>query len=77
MIREFKENDIVRHFKGKFYTIKGVAWHSETGEKYMVYRANYDDCKLYVRPYDMFMEKVDKEKYPDVQQEYRFELVHM
>lgn len=40
----------------------------------MVYRALYGDNELYFRPYDMFLSKVDKEKYPNVKQEYRFEL---
>ena len=33
------------------------------------------DGDIWVRPYDMFISKVDKVKYPDVEQEYRFELL--
>ena len=40
----------------------------------VIYRALYDDNKLWIRPYDMFTSKVDKVKYPNVKQEYRFEL---
>lgn len=69
-----KVNRIYKHFKGNLYLVTDVAFHSETLEKYVVYRALYDDNKLYIRPYKMFCEKVDKEKYPDVKQEYRFEL---
>ena len=43
-------------------------------EKCVVYRALYGDNQLYIRPYDMFTSKVDKVKYPNVKQEYRFEL---
>ena len=41
----------------------------------VVYQALYGENKIYVRPYNMFISKVDIEKYPDVGQEYRFELV--
>lgn len=67
-------NKIYKHFKGDYYLVLDVATHSETLEKYVVYRALYGDNKLYIRPYEMFASKVDKEKYPDVNQEYRFEL---
>jgi hypothetical protein len=68
---------IYKHFKGNLYIVEGIALHSETMEKMVVYRALYDDFKLYVRPYDMFLEKTDKEKYPLVEQEYRFQLVEI
>ncbi len=69
--------DVYKHFKGNLYIVDGIAFHSETMEKMVVYRALYDDFKLYVRPYDMFVEKVDKNKYPDVNQEYRFEKIDL
>lgn len=67
-------NKVYKHFKGDYYLVLDIATHSETLEKYVVYRALYGDNNLYIRPYDMFISKVDKEKYPDVNQEYRFEL---
>ena len=53
-MREIKINKIYRHFKGDLYLVQGIATHSETGEKYVVYRALYGDAGLYIRPYDMF-----------------------
>ena len=73
-MRELKINGIYKHFKGDLYLVVDVATHSETDEKLVIYRALYGNTELYARPYDMFLSKVDKEKYPDVKQEYRMEL---
>ena len=71
---EVKVGGIYRHFKGDYYIVVDIALHSETYEKMVVYRALYEDTTLYVRPYDMFLSKVDRTKYPNVEQEYRFQL---
>lgn len=71
---EVKIKGIYKQFKGDYYIVEDVAIHSETKEKYIVYRGLYGDGKLYIRPYDMFMSEVDREKYPNVEQKYRFEL---
>lgn len=72
-MREIQPNTRLRHFKGKEYTFLCKGWHSETGEIYAVYRAEYGGHKVYSRPYDMFVSEVDKVKYPDIIQKYRFE----
>lgn len=66
---------IYKHFKGHLYIVEDIALHSETLEKMVVYRDLKDKNKLWVRPLSMFEDLVDKEKYPDVKQKYRFELV--
>lgn len=45
-----------RHYKGKFYEVIGIAEHSETGEKLVVYRPEYGERGLWVRPLEMFTE---------------------
>lgn len=75
MERKLMINRKYKHFKGKEYLVLGEALHTETNEILVIYRALYGNCNLYVRPKEMFVSKVDKEKYPDVKQEYRFELI--
>lgn len=65
---------IYKHFKGDLYLVEDIVLHSETKEKLVLYRALYGEGVRYVRPHDMFLSKVDKNKYPMVDQEYRFEL---
>ncbi len=69
-------NSVYHHFKGKTYIVLDIALNSETMEEMVVYRALYDEFKLYVRPLEMFLSEVDHEKYPTVSQKYRFEEIN-
>lgn len=65
---------IYRHFKGDRYLVEDFATDSESGLPVVVYRKLYGDGSLWVRPLEMFAGEVDRAKYPDVRQRYRFEL---
>lgn len=81
-----KVGDIVKHFKREtatneekstnmyLYKVLSFGVDSETGERTVIYMALYGNFKIYNRPYDMFMSKVDTVKYPNVKQEYRFQV---
>ena len=64
-----------RHFKNKEYRLLAIAEHTETGEKLVVYQALYGEMGVWARPFEMFFSPVDREKYPDVPQQDRFELI--
>ena len=69
-----RPGQVYRHFKGNIYRIITLASHSETGEMLVIYKRDDTEEKSYARPLDMFMSEVDRKKYPDVRQKYRFTL---
>lgn len=69
--RDFQPRDTVQHFKGGFYKIIAIGTNTETEEKMVVYQS-LKDKRVWIRPYEMFISKVDREKYPNAYQPYRF-----
>ena len=86
MESKFKPGQIICHFKRDFaseeekshykylYQVLTIAQHTETKEQMLVYQALYFPFQVYTRPLKMAEEKVDKVKYPNATQEYRFEI---
>ncbi len=72
MERKIEVGKKYRHFKGFITQVIAIAKHTETMEDLVIYN---HDGQIWARPYDMFNSLVDKEKYPDVKQKYRFEEV--
>ena len=73
-MQELQIGRVYRHFKGDYYLVEGLAHDSESGVPCVIYRKLYGDGGLWVRPLEMFLGRVDREKYPEVRQEYRFQL---
>lgn len=66
---------VYKHFKGTIYQVIGEAKHSETNEMLVIYQPLFTKNMVYARPKNMFCSKVDKEKYPDCEQEDRFRFI--
>ena len=76
-MNELKLHRIYRHFKGDYYLVEDEATDSETGKSVVIYRKLYGDGSLWIRPKEMFLSEVDREKYPDCKQKYRFQLLEI
>lgn len=74
---EVEKNRVYRHFKGDYYLVVDIAYNASDLKKQVIYRSLYQDGKLWVRDYDDFISKVDKNKYPNIEQEYRFKLCNI
>ena len=68
-MNKLKIKGIYKHYKGDSYIVEDICYHSETGEKMVLYRALYGEGKLWCRPYDMFLDEVNKNGH-----KYRFTL---
>ena len=87
MENRFQPGDRAQHFKRRYltpkeltaepekylYDIIGTPEHTQTGETLMTSRPRYGEGRLFARPLAMFLSEVDREKYPDAPQRYRFE----
>ena len=71
-MREIEIGKTYRHFKGHIYKVVNIGYDSENydesnpdNSRLVVYE-NVDTKEVWIRPYDMFNSKVDKNKYPDI-----------
>lgn len=77
-MEEVKIGRVYRHFKGNYYFVENIAYHSETQEKFVVYKPLYtrEDGKLiWIRPEKMFLEEIPERPDNITGQKHRFELV--
>lgn len=74
-MRELEIGKVYRHFKGNYYFVVDIAIHSETKEQFVVYKSLYKESKTYIRPLEMFLDKIDVHKQGNITgQAYRFVL---
>lgn len=80
MERKIEVGNIYKHFKGHIYKVIAIAYDSENYDEdnpelsqMVVYQNVENEKQVWVRPYQMFNSLVDKDKYPNIEQEYRFQ----
>ncbi|MCI8460400.1 MAG: DUF1653 domain-containing protein [Bacilli bacterium] len=66
---------IFKHFKGNLYKVVTIAKDCEDLKEMVVYQGQYDDKPCWIREKDDFFGLLDKEKYPNIEQKYRFEKI--
>ena len=71
--RKIKVNKYYKHFKGNIYKVIAIGKYSEDERRMVVYQAEYGKKEIWIRDYEMFNSLVDKEKYPNIKQKFRFE----
>ena len=76
LAQEYKEKMVgkrYRHFKGGIYIVTDIAVHSESASLMVIYKSFDNPSLTWARPLTMFESEVDRRKYPNVEQKYRFE----
>ena len=74
-MNKVKIHGIYKHFKGDYYIVEDIAKDCETLGAVVLYRALYGDGQLWARSIESFTSEVDHEKYPQVEQKNKFELI--
>jgi len=73
-MKDLKIKGIYRHFKGDYYIVEDIAKNADSLDEYVVYRGLYEESQLWIRSKEDFVSEVNHEKYPNVKQQYKFEL---
>ena len=68
-----RPGEFYRHFKNRLYQIVAVAYQADDEAPVVVYQALYGDFRVWVRPLEDFLSRIDRKKYPEASQEWRFE----
>lgn len=77
-MRELKIKGIYKHFKGDYYLVEDIAKSSDDGiTPFVIYRKLYGDGSLFIRELEDFLGEINKDKYPDIKEKYKFELIQV